>query len=446
MKAAELRKWLAAGTGVGIEIGPPDLDGENPGAQDLNIAVARARPSGTRILGSLTIAGFRSRPAAEWGAVYAGFLKKRRARHLTATVMLPREDVVVRQVSLPGVNARDIPAALNFQIESLHPYSDEEIVYDWARIGRTPLILVGITRRAVLDHYVALFNEAGVKVSAFTFSAAVMYSAVRLYAPPPAAGFVALASDGPAYEAYGESPSHPLFSAHLDMPEQRARTLAISELRLPPEAEPLSFEAVLPKPVALPAGEDPARIALPYATALNGACPRLSLRLNLLPDKERAVRSRWAYAPTIALACILLLLAAAAGMSGNYENRRYLATLDGEMRHVAPLAKKSAALDREVALLRNRAQTLDNFRLRSKEDMDALNELTRVLAPPTWLNGLQLTRTQLTISGETDQATPLLKALDGAKQFKRSEFTLPMARMQNGESFSIRSAREGIAP
>ncbi len=446
MKAAELRKWLAAGTGVGIEIGPPGLDEENPNAQDLNIAVARARPSGARILGALTIPNFRTQPAAEWGAVYAAFLKKLRAGYLTATVMLPREDVIVRQLPLPGVANRDIPAALNFQIESLHPYSDEEVVYDWARIGRTPLILVGITRRAVLDHYVALFNEAGIKVSSFTFSAAVMYSAVRLYAAPPAEGFLALASEGAAYEAYGESPSHPLFSANLDMPEQRARTLAISELRLPPEAEPLPFEAVLPKPLAAPAGEDPARIARPYATALNGACPRLALRLNLLPDKVRAARSRWVYAPTIALACILLLVAAAAGMSGNYESRRYLATLDNEIHRVEPFAKKSSALDRDVAVLRNRAQTLDNFRLRSKEDMDALNELTRVLAPPTWLNGLQLTRTQLSISGETDQATPLLKALDGTKQFKRSEFTLPMARLQNGESFSIRSSREGVAP
>jgi hypothetical protein len=96
--------------------------------------------------------------------------------------------------------------------------------------------------------------------------------------------------------------------------------------------------------------------------------------------------------------------------------------------------------------LRNRAQSLDNFRLRSKEDMDALNDVTRVLAPPTWLNGLQLTRTQLSITGETDQSTPLLKALDGTRQFKRSEFTVPMARTPQGESFSIRSAREGVLP
>jgi Tfp pilus assembly protein PilN len=436
-----LGKWRAVGTGVGIEIG----------REDLNVTVARVRPGGVRILGTLTINGFRSQPATEWGATYASFLKKLRSAYLPATVLLPREEVIARQVSLPGVVDRDVPSALAFQMESLHPFSDEEAVYDWARIAKkSPNMLVGITRRAVLDKYIELFNEAGVKVSAFTFSAAAMYSAVRVYGLRNGDGFVALSAqslqnDGEAYEVYGESPSHPLFSASLEMPESRALTLALSELRLPPETEPLTLEAVLPAPRALPEGEDVARVALPYATALLGACPRLGLRVNLLPEKARAARSRWLYVPTIALATILLLVTVALLVRANFQEKRYLASLAREIDKLEPKVKKGAAMERDIAVLRNRAQTLDNFRLRSKDDMDALNELTRVLSPPTWLNGLQLSRTLLSITGETDQSTPLLKVLDGTKQFKRSEFTLPMARVANGESFSIRASREGVS-
>ena len=439
MKSADLRKWLAVGTGVGIEIG----------SRDLNITVARVRPAGVRILGSLTIGNFREQPAAEWGAVYSNFLRKLGGGYLTATVLLPRQDVIVRQVPMPGVADRDVPAALNFQVDSLHPYTEGEALYGWARLKKTPMVLVGIARRQVLDQYSTLFNEAGVRVSAFTFSAASMYAALRLYAAPNADGFLAIStqrSDPPAYEVYGESPSHPLFSAALEMPDERARVLALSELRLPPDREATPFEAILPKPLAAPEGEDVARAPLIYATALAGACPRLAQPVNLLPESQRAMRSRWIYVPTIALASILLLTAAAVGMSGTYENRRYLATLEQERLHVEPLAKKAQRLERQIAVARNRTQALDNFRARSREDMDALNDLTRTLAPPTWLNGLQLTRTQLSITGETDQATPLLKALDGTKQFKRSEFTLPMTRVASGEAFSIRSAREGVAP
>jgi Tfp pilus assembly protein PilN len=442
MSVSSLRKWRAIGTGVGIEIG----------REDLNVTVARVRPGGVRILGTLTINGFRGQPAAEWGATYASFLKKLRSAYLPATVMLPREDVIVRQVSLPGVADRDVPAALAFQMDSLHPFTEEEAVYDWARIAKkSPNMLAGITRRAVLDKYVTLFSEAGVKVSAFTFSAAVMYSAVRVYGSPNGDGFVALASqnregEDEVYEVYGESPSHALFSASLEMPATRALTLALSELRLPPETEPHTLEAVLPAPRAVPEGEDVARVALPYATALLGACPRLGLSVNLLPEKERAARSRWLYVPTIALATILLLVTTAVLLRARFQEKRYLASLTQEINRLEPKVKKGAAMERDIAVLRNRAQTLDNFRLRSKDDMDALNELTRVLSPPTWLNGLQLSRAQLSITGETDQSTPLLKVLDGTKQFKRSEFTLPMARVANGESFSIRAAREGVAP
>ncbi len=217
MSVADLRKWLAVGTGVGIEIG----------REDLNVTVARVRPGGVRILGTLTIKGFRSQPAAEWGATYTSFLKKLRSGYLAATAMLPREDVIVRQVSLPGVADRDVPAALNFQIDSLHPFAEEEAVHDWARFAKTPALLVGITRRAVLDKYIALFNEAGVKVSAFTFSAAVMYSAARMYGPPQSDGFVAFSAqqsegEDATYEVYGESAARPLFSASLEMPVLRA--------------------------------------------------------------------------------------------------------------------------------------------------------------------------------------------------------------------------------
>lgn len=444
MNTADLRKYLAIGTGVGIEIA----------REDLNVTVTRVRPGGAKILGSLTISKYRDQPAAEWGSVCTNFLRKLGGSYLTAAVLLPREDVVVRQVALPGVSDRDVNAALNYQIESLHPYGDEEVAYSWARIGKTPTVLVGITRSRVLDNYVTLFNEAGVKVSSFTFSAAAMYSAVRLYGAPQGDGFVAIApapsgnGDGNAdsFEVYGESSARPLFSASLEMPEQRALSLALSELRLPAEAEPFSFDAILPKPLAAPEGEDLSRMALPYATALAGACPRLALSVNLLPEKQRAMRSRWIYVPTIVLACMLLLVIGALAMIGNYENKRYIAALNKEISLVEPKARQAAALEQKIAVLRNRAQTLDNFRLRSKDDMDALDELTRVLPPPTWLNGLQLTRTQLQISGETDQSTPLLKALDSTKQFKRSEFTLPMSRAATGESFSIRASREGVAP
>src|SRR5258708_16519189 len=86
------------------------------------------------------------------------------------------------------------------------------------------------------------------------------------------------------------------------------------------------------------------------------------------------------------------------------------------------------------------------FRSHNKDDMDALNELTQILAPPAWLSAMQLSRDSVTISGEAEQAAALLQLLDRSRQFRGSAFTLPMQRSTTGELFTIRSSRQGITP
>ena len=101
MKAADFKKWIAIGTGIGIEIG----------RDSLTVTVVRSRPAGVRVLGELTVPRFHEQPASEWGATYAAFLKKLGVGHLSAGVLLPRDEVIVRQVMLPGVSDKDLAAA-----------------------------------------------------------------------------------------------------------------------------------------------------------------------------------------------------------------------------------------------------------------------------------------------------------------------------------------------
>jgi Tfp pilus assembly protein PilN len=120
--------------------------------------------------------------------------------------------------------------------------------------------------------------------------------------------------------------------------------------------------------------------------------------------------------------------------------------LQAEIRKIEPRAHRAVELDRQIAVLRNRAQTLDNFRLRTKEDLDALNDVTNVLQPPAWLTTLQLTRDSLAIGGQAEQAAALLKLLDSSRQFRGSSFTSGPAKGADGEVFGIRSQRQGVTP
>jgi Tfp pilus assembly PilM family ATPase len=122
------------------------------------------RPNGARVLSELTVENFPHQPAGVWGTEFAAFLRKLGLRHVAATVLLPRQDVIVRHLALPGISGKDLASAVQFQMEGLHPYPDDDVVSSWARLEGTSAVVVAIARRATIDRYSTLFAEAGVKV------------------------------------------------------------------------------------------------------------------------------------------------------------------------------------------------------------------------------------------------------------------------------------------
>jgi Tfp pilus assembly protein PilN len=431
----EFRRWLAVGTGAGIQMGELDL----------SVAVVRVRPTGAEVLGATTIQRFRERKATDWGAEYTEFLKRLGASYLSATVLLPRRDLIVRQLALGGVANRDLAAAIQFQLDALHPYGEDEAAHSWCRLGRSGAVLIAILRREVIERYIALFTEAGIKVAGFTFSAAAVHSGVRLLGAPPRGGFIALAECEGALEIYGESEAKPFFSAVFELPGDDAPALAAAELRLPAEAQPMQLSALLPSPRKAPADYDASRGTMAYAAALASACPRLALPLNLLPPEHRVSASRAMFVPTAVLAFLLLLVLVAMASITPLEDRQYLAALEREISRFEPQARKAATLRTSIDQTRARAKLLDGFRQRSKADLDVLSDLTKLLPPPAWVNSLDVNRNSVVLSGQAEQAAPLLKLLDGAPQFQASEFTVPLAHAGKNEVFRIRTQRKEVA-
>lgn len=430
-----LRSWTAFGTGAGIEIAPDAL----------RVVITRVRPSGVEVAGAHVIENFIERPAAEWGAEYSTFLRKHGADHLAATVCLPRKEVTVRLVALPGVEKDDLEAALRLQIDTLHPFPEGEAAWSWARLGNTSSLLVGIARQAVVDRYTERFAEAGVKVASISFSAALAYGGLRLLSEPPAEGFLGLSEAASGTEVYGESPARLVYSATYDQPWERAAVLAASELRLTENFHPRELADLVPPPKQV-SSED-SRLSrshtVAYLAALAAACPRLALPVNLLPLAERVQNVRWIYVPTIVLGVLLIAAFAAIGFYGRYEDQKYLHALDAEIASLEPRSRRVAQLDQRADQLKARIQLLDRFQTRTKADLDALKETNRVIPPPAWLNTLELTRTGMVVAGEADQATGLLRALDNSPHFQASEFLIPLSRVGNVEVFRIRSLREG---
>ncbi|MBL8239738.1 MAG: hypothetical protein JNM66_20100 [Bryobacterales bacterium] len=417
MLPLSIRKWMAFGSGVGIEVGPADL----------TVSVVRMRPSGAQVLGVETIENFRGRPAAEWGRQYAEFLKKHRVGHVAAVVLVPRQEVIVRTVPFPGVKDAELAAAVNYQLDALHPYEEDDAVLAWARLDAVH-VLVGVIRRQLFEQYQALFAEAGVKVASFTFSAAAIRSAIRLVDDPPGQLLSGQATaDG--FEVYGESEAKPVFSAVFDMAPERAYAFATAELRLPAETEPRDLG-----------------IGLSQAAAMASACPGLSLDANLLPEAQRRASSKLRYVPTAVLGVVLTGLCGAILLHKPYDEKVYREALVAELAATEPLSSRVGKLDVNIDKTRKRVALLDEFRRRTRADLDLVLELTNTFPPPAFLSGLDVARDNVTLTGEAEQAAPLLRVLDSSPRLAGSEFITPIGRLATSEVFRIRSQRESPSP
>ena len=269
----------------------------------------------------------------------------------------------------------------------------------------------------------------------------------RMTGPGQATGFLAVLTS----EFYGESEARPVFSAVLPSEDERAVAFALSELRLDQSTEVREIGDLLPKPAVFPPSYDPAgpdyrRNALGYAAAIISACPWLAMDANLLPEEQRRGSSRVRLIPTFALSAVLLLLVGALAAQSKYEDSRYLNLLQSEIRKIEPQARKVDAMDKQIATARARTQALDEFRRRTKLDIDALNEVTKVIPPPGWVNGLELDRTGIQFGGEVEQAATLLKLLDSSPYFAQSQFTTPISKQGIGEAFRIKAVRKTPPP
>jgi pilus assembly protein HofN len=416
------RKGLLVGTAVGIRI-----DGAN-----LHINVARVRPFGATSLANFTIHDFRTRPAEECRSEYQRELKKSGVSGAAATVLLPRNEVIVRVAQFPGVADKDMPPALALELDTLHPYGDEPVNWAWSRIAppksKSGAVVIGIVRSATLERYETLLRAMGIAVSAITFSASAIHAALRLYTVPPAE-LLSWVDD----EVYGESPSRAIFSAEAGVSLPAALSLGAAELRLPDNVHPVPLTSILPRA----GGGD----SLARAAALAGAASWVARIANLLPLERRESVSRGRLIPTFILAACVITVVIALAVEKQFEERQYLRQLNQQISELQPKAARSSAIDKRIAQAKARIDLLDRFRARTRDDVEIINELTRLLPPPVWIQSLEIHPDNVVIAGEADQAAPLLKALDSSPLFRNSEFVMAVSRNGPNEVFRIKTLR-----
>jgi Tfp pilus assembly protein PilN len=425
------RRMTVFGTGFGIAV--PGPTGLMERSRDLEAVIVRSRPSGSAVVASTTIRGFDSRPAAEWGAELSRFLAGAGEPHLAATIVLPREEVIVRALRLPGVSEKDMASAIELQLDTLHPWEDEPIEWAWLRVGAADAV-VGIIRQSTLVRYESLFSEAGIPVAAVTFSSVAIHAALRVQQSGPASIFCYTPVGPGRIEVYGESEAKPCYSAGFSLPTDRALALARAELRLSPDFPATELSGLLPL------GGSP----IACAAALASSAPLAVHFANLLPAERRVSHSHARYVVPIALAALLLVGILAVFVAFPLINEhRYVADLTAEQQRLERPAALVNSIDTRLAQRRARIAALDDFRKRPQADLDLLNELVRLLPDQVWTNTIDIFPDHVIIQGEADQAAPLLKLLDSSPFFEKSEFSVPVTHNGSTDNFRIQTMRRG---
>jgi len=139
-----------------------------------------------------------------------------------------------------------------------------------------------------------------------------------------------------------------------------------------------------------------------------------------------------------------VVLGASVAWSG-FEQHQYMQKLQAEIARLEPQARHAVVLQGQIDNARTRARLLDAFRSRTRSDLDSLNELTRLLQPPVWTNLVELSGDSAVVTGEAEQAAPLLKILDASPLFHNSEFN-GITKVASAEIFRLRTERRRPHP
>jgi Tfp pilus assembly protein PilN len=156
--------------------------------------------------------------------------------------------------------------------------------------------------------------------------------------------------------------------------------------------------------------------------------------------EHRRYSSRSVFIPSIVLATLALLVAGSMALYASWSEKQYLHEIQAEITRLEPARKRAEVLEKQTQQVRARAQLLDQFRQQTRKDLDALNEMTRLVEPPAWTSMLQMSRGDIRIGGEVPQTSALVTIVDHSPFFEKSEILLATGA-SHGENFQLRATR-----
>jgi Tfp pilus assembly protein PilN len=459
-----------------------------------------------RVVDRLEIAQYRQKEPRECGRLYREFLKRNGLKAPWTVAALPRSMVLLRALQFPQAMEKEMGRAVELQVDSLHPFAEGGVYWDfvqgqeepsslWSRkrgaaSGEAPKpvdALVAIAERESVDQLAEWFREAGIPVSQFSVTTTLLLGLFRSRSSavtPQGAAFFLLHTREDGCELIGSAPGKPvlsqevLFDSEALATEQERRAAvatqlerARSELRLGPEERPvvlavgsgLQLEAspeigaasfqVTPVEEAMRgalrgAGALPLRENVVGLAAAMAAVERKGLfGLNLLPAERRSYEPPAVLVPTYALAGLVILLAVALGLRAPVQDWQYSRYLERERQALQPQIQELERIQDQNRRVFERLTALAVPARSASLPMELLDELTRLLPEDAWLQQLQFDGNAVTLAGTAASASAVLQALTESNRLESPQFLSAINRTQDGkEGFRIGARLRAASP
>ena len=377
----------------------------------LHLAVVQARLGRFRLVGSDEVAGFPQLSDEDKKSTLAALMRKHGLRKANVVLTVPRTMGVCRSVELPVEVGDRVDSAVGLQIESLSPWSAEEVYWGCAveRPGKTDKLLkvsVGIVPRAALDPLIETFKSVGLPLGGAGLSALA-----------DAHAWV-LCKKGSVEEARSQ-----VFGRRGD-----------------------SLDAEAPLRLSIDGSATASASGFGAIAASLLGLGNTAFAVNLIPAADRFRQNRLKWMPTYALAAGLAILAVVSFLRTPYQWHGYEVALDSEIAALKPDVHEVAAQEDKLSQATSTYQTLKSKVETHDANLEALVELARVLPQGAWISSYNSQGRSVILSGFAESASAVQKVMEESALFEDVQFTSPVTRDGSGKDrFSIKAA-VGVLP
>jgi Tfp pilus assembly protein PilN len=402
-------------------------------------------------------------------------MEELKIRSADVTLVMPREWVAVRTLSLPSTVRDVVGNVIRVEFDRFMPFPATEALYDYRvtgeEDGKIHLSLAAV-KMSVMAPYLDALKAKGIAVSRITVGPSALGTLGLFATGCPDLVCAALTETG--YTGCTVMAGVPASFFGKNLPVGRDNDVSAALLREMnerrseterPGADPrlIFFEdAGQGIAMAAAAGDsveviDRERMArkLGVGKSLFGLAGAGGVLESLWPRARgynllsmgMEEKKKVPVAVTIVLVALLLVLLVPYALLPLEREQRRLAEIERQIAARKEEVKRVEALKKEIEALSGEIDQIRAFKEARPTVLTVMKELTAVLPKNAWLTRSRVTDETVEIEGYAQSATEILPKLEQSTYFKKAEFPSPTIRdtRLNADRFVIKMEQEGLA-